>query len=601
MTSQPSKSDIEAVFQRLRSIPANKVNDCMDNLKCKRLYKRESMHNKLQKKNRSESVYELLAKKIEFIDFQMSLLKEEAERRAKKHELEMEILEVEFKNKTVNKGSLNFITTCFDCSAKNPTWASITYGVFICIDCSAVHRSLGVHLTFVRSTQLDTNWTWLQLRQMQVGGNSNAVQFFSQHNCITADSQKKYNSRAAQLYRDKVYQLALKATQNTSQLHIHPHTEEREEEKEVDFFAEHDFLASNTISKESSKYDTVKQENQFLPPGEGPKVDFSMNLSNAEDHKPTIGVRKMQPKRSGLGAKKGGLGATKVKTNFAELEREATLAEESRVRILEDTARAAALSAQQQEERDAAIRLAYKDISEEQQKRADQLMKTDPRKAEQVERLGMGFQRKTGISHSILNDMQTIEQENLHTPSSNLSSLGKLRLSDTDSFFEEFSYGSGFSMNRNSNCGFDAGKDTFYSDGSSKESWVVVDDPPVESSKNKPRPVERTPTFSNDVGNSDLAQKKFGSAKAISSEQFFVDRTNDFEHQANLSRFQGSSSISSAEFFGNSKENPASSKFQTPDLEDVRESVRQGVTKVAGKISSLANGVMSSIQERYGY
>lgn len=73
------------------------------------------------------------------------------------------------------------------------------------------------------------------------------------------------------------------------------------------------------------------------------------------------------------------------------------------------------------------------------------------------------------------------------------------------------------------------------------------------------------------------------------------------ERKSNLSRFEGSSSISSAEYFGRGESIPGGgggygSNLQAPDLEDVKESVRQGVTKVAGKLSSLANGVMSSIQ-----
>ncbi|KAM3931823.1 arf-GAP with coiled-coil, ANK repeat and PH domain-containing protein 2 isoform 2-T2 [Leptodactylus fuscus] len=47
-------------------------------------------------------------------------------------------------------------TKCCDCGLPDPRWASINLGITLCIECSGIHRSLGVHFSKVRSLTLDT-------------------------------------------------------------------------------------------------------------------------------------------------------------------------------------------------------------------------------------------------------------------------------------------------------------------------------------------------------------------------------------------------------------------------------------------------------------
>ncbi|XP_075409648.1 ADP-ribosylation factor GTPase-activating protein 3 isoform X2 [Tenrec ecaudatus] len=487
---------------------------------------------------------------------------------------------------------------CFDCGAKNPSWASITYGVFLCIDCSGSHRSLGVHLSFIRSTELDSNWSWFQLRCMQVGGNANASSFFHQHGCSTSDTNAKYNSRAAQLYREKVKSLASQATRKhgtdlwldscvVPSLSPPP--------KEEDFFASHVLPEGSDVTR------LPTQPAQLLltprpaeaPPeaheggSEGPSVDGLNAPPRAALEVSSIMKKKPAQAKKGLGAKKGSLGAQKLANkSFNEIEKQAQAVDKLKKEQEDLLARAAP----KEELSMSSLRLAYKDLDIEMKK--DAKVDSSGKRKVESERLGMGFGScRSGISHSVTSDLQTIEQE---TPV-----LAKPRKKYSEDHEDRYFMASPRYFDEAAELrSWEDGADSFWKQEATKDTDSIL-----KTAGSSDRPTARRKPDHEPAESTEEAQRKFGNAKAISSDMYFGRQAQaDYETRARLERLSASSSISSADLFDEQRKQTAGNynlSSVLPAAPDMAQ-FKQGVRSVAGKLSVFANGVMTSIQDRYG-
>lgn len=81
----------------------------------------------------------------------------------------------------------------------DPRWASWNLGVFVCIRCSGIHRSMGTHISRVKSVDLDS-WTDEQLQSMLNWGNARANKYWE---AKLAPGHKPNDSKVESFIRTK--------------------------------------------------------------------------------------------------------------------------------------------------------------------------------------------------------------------------------------------------------------------------------------------------------------------------------------------------------------------------------------------------------------
>ena len=83
--------------------------------------------------------------------------------------------------------------------------ASVNNGVFICINCAAIHSGFNPEesTSIVKSITLDP-WSELETWYMSMGGNEKLKQFYEEYGLMEEDAETRLRTEAAAFYRRKL-------------------------------------------------------------------------------------------------------------------------------------------------------------------------------------------------------------------------------------------------------------------------------------------------------------------------------------------------------------------------------------------------------------